>query len=214
MSTLDKITQSSMSGIINSAEEAETILDHVMQYKLIEIDRRLADDPGDTVLSLFERLIYVEKHAIEHEDDLIELMSLPDRIMKDQMNRLPWIKLLSAVTLDTLFDVYEKRSKKGTDYDLLYDDAVYLLGRYAKFEVTETSTVGDALKRTRSERKKAWNPGEDLHDYAEKIHACYEIVKVILYDGLVDIYDVQTLCEEHLDLGSDIDIEADNEKIT
>lgn len=195
-SVLENITQTSKKGYIDSAEEAGKILDNVMKYTLRELGLKNNKGFGnETFLALIQLLYEYKTEKIYDENELLSDMCIPDKAMEKSMNRLPWTKLFSAVTLNALFGAYAQRSTQGINYNKRLAKIKRMIKRCTDFETDDTTTVGTVLKKVRSARRRSWFPDEDVNQYAYAISGCYRIIKMILFDGPVDIYDIRTLCK-------------------
>lgn len=204
----EKITQISKKVYFDSAEEAGKILDNVMNYTLGEIGFDWGDElTTESFLTMIGVFYQFAAEELFDKNDLLSHMTLLDSAIQRSMNRLPWIKLFTDVTLNALFDVYSQRSTQGINYKKQLAKVKRMIKKCTDLDVDNTTTIGIVLQKVRYARKCSWQPDEDINKYAYETGDCYRIVKMLLYDAVVDIYDISTIYQNSI-LESDGSIDS------
>ncbi|MCM1164817.1 MAG: hypothetical protein NC299_01725 [Lachnospiraceae bacterium] len=199
-SALEKLMQFSLKGYTDSVDEAEAIFDRVMEYTMSDIFTSWRGEPGED-----ESLLYIITKIYEDEtyygvgrDKTLAHMKELGIVLEESVKRLPWMRLLSSVTLVSLFGAYSRKTKHGYRFVDMFLDLKGKVSNYLglRTDGSVPATVGEVLSKALRELKRPWNPSDSLDDYADKIRGCGGIIGAIFYEPLIDIYGVKGQCSK------------------
>ncbi|MCM1165781.1 MAG: leucine-rich repeat domain-containing protein [Lachnospiraceae bacterium] len=196
MTVLDDLMRISKKGYLDKTEDIEAALDGALNYTFGEIDRNSrfpinvimnymglqASKPGMLRLRDALGIIRCRNRDEVSSGQVHTDMMLLTRLLLNAGSGLPWIRMLTSVRINSLFNVL---AQKGGDVMLIVG-ARRMIKRLAyenaNFQIEEDTTLGELMKTLNGEFSSVWNPSVPIENHAEKITGCCSVIKLIFVD--------------------------------
>lgn len=105
-----------------------------------------------------------------------------------------WVKLFFSVSVKAYMECIAAQSGKPDGF--LEFKALGMLANDIDIDLTDSLTIGSFIKKAQSAMRKAWNPMQDIEEYAKWIYKAHRVVDWLLLYGIEPAYPKQFSLEQ------------------